>query len=80
MLKLSHEKDERLGGALMEWWEGEGAALVFARDDTALLMERATGSASLADMTRSGMDDEAAVFYVPPQQGCMRRAPSSFPN
>jgi streptomycin 6-kinase len=59
MLKLSHEKDERLGGVLMEWWDGEGAARVLARDDVALLLERATGSASLADMARSGQDDEA---------------------
>jgi streptomycin 6-kinase len=59
MLKLSHENDERLGGVLMEWWDGEGAARVLARDDAALLLERATGPASLADMARSGRDDEA---------------------
>ncbi|MGL1446712.1 aminoglycoside phosphotransferase family protein, partial [Vibrio parahaemolyticus] len=43
----------------MEWWDGEGAARVLARDATALLLERATGTASLADMARSGQDDEA---------------------
>lgn len=59
MLKLSHDKDERLGGILMEWWDGEGAARVLARDNAALLLERATGPASLADMARSGRDDEA---------------------
>jgi streptomycin 6-kinase len=59
MLKLSNEKDERLGGVLMEWWDGEGAARVLARDNAALLLERATGVASLADMARSGRDDEA---------------------
>src|SRR5262245_56486623 len=59
MLKLSHEEDERLGGVLMEWWDGKGAARVLARDATALLLERATGTASLADMARSGQDDEA---------------------
>ncbi|MBB2961949.1 aminoglycoside phosphotransferase family protein [Methylobacterium sp. R2-1] len=59
MLKLSHEADERLGGVLMEWWEGDGAARVFGRDGDALLMERATGSASLSEMARSGQDDEA---------------------
>ncbi|RMI17299.1 APH(6) family putative aminoglycoside O-phosphotransferase [Pseudoroseomonas wenyumeiae] len=59
MLKLSHEADERLGGVLMEWWSGDGAARVFARDGDALLMERATGPASLSDMARSGSDDEA---------------------
>ena len=59
MLKLSHEADERLGGLLMEWWDGDGAARVFARDGDALLMERATGPASLSDMARSGQDAEA---------------------
>jgi len=59
MLKLSHETDERLGGVLMEWWDGQGAARVFARDDAAILLERATGTASLSDMARSGRDDEA---------------------
>ncbi|NMJ42249.1 APH(6) family putative aminoglycoside O-phosphotransferase [Roseomonas sp. JC162] len=59
MLKLSHEADERLGGVLLEWWDGDGAARVLARDDEALLLERATGPASLADMARSGHDDEA---------------------
>jgi streptomycin 6-kinase len=59
MLKLSHEEHERLSGALMEWWDGDGAARVLARNDTALLLERAMGSASLANMARIGQDDEA---------------------
>ncbi len=59
MLKLSHEADERLGGVLMEWWEGDGAARVFACNGDALLMERATGPASLGEMARSRRDDEA---------------------
>ena len=59
VLKLSHEEDERRGGTLMQWWDGEGSARVFARDDTALLLERATGSASLANMARDGRDDDA---------------------
>ena len=59
MLKLSHEEDEHFGGVLMEWWDGEGAARVLARDDEALLLECATGSGSLAEMARSGRDDEA---------------------
>src|SRR5947208_16372454 len=59
MLKLSHEEDERLGGVLMEWWDGDGAARVLARHDMAVLLERAMGSVSLADMARMGRDDEA---------------------
>lgn len=59
MLKLSCEEEERHGGVLMEWWDGEGAARVLARDETALLLERAVGLDSLADMARAGRDDEA---------------------
>ncbi|OKO68718.1 streptomycin kinase [Bradyrhizobium sp. NAS80.1] len=59
MLKVSHERDDCRGGALMEWWEGEGAARVLARDHLALLVERALGSSSLADMARVGRDNEA---------------------
>ncbi|VIO74128.1 aminoglycoside phosphotransferase family protein [Bradyrhizobium ivorense] len=59
MLKLSTERDERLGGIVMEWWDGDGAARVLAREGDALLLERATGSASLSEMARTGRDDEA---------------------
>lgn len=59
MLKLSCEEDERLGGVLLEWWGGDGAARVLAQDGNALLLERATGSMSLSDMAQSGADDEA---------------------
>ena len=59
ILKLSSEPDHLRGGALLEWWGGEGAARVLARDDHALLMERACGPVSLAAMARDGRDDEA---------------------
>jgi streptomycin 6-kinase len=59
MLKLATGEEERLGGVLMEWWDGDGAARVLARDGDALLLERAEGTASLADMARTGRDDEA---------------------
>jgi streptomycin 6-kinase len=59
MLKVSSDPGERLGGALMAWWNGDGAARVLARDDGALLLERATGPRSLAAMARAGDDDEA---------------------
>lgn len=59
MLKLSRAEDERLGGIVMEWWDGDGAARVLARDGEALLLERATGPASLSEMARTGRDDEA---------------------
>ncbi|MBM3544626.1 MAG: hypothetical protein FJX44_09010 [Alphaproteobacteria bacterium] len=60
MLKIAVEPEERFGAHLMAWWEGNGAARVYARDDDALLMERAEGTGSLARMVRDGKDDEAS--------------------
>lgn len=59
MLKIADNDDERTGGAVMQWWNGEGAARVLARDDAAILLERAEGAGSLALMARTGSDDEA---------------------
>ena len=43
LLKLATDEDERAAGALLAWWNGDGAARVFARDERALLLERARG-------------------------------------
>ena len=59
ILKVSHSAEEIRGGALMEWWGGDGAARVLAREADALLLERATGAGSLAEMARGGEDDAA---------------------
>ena len=59
MLKVSHAPEEIRGGALMAWWAGEGAARVLGRQGDALLLERAMGPGSLAEMARNGRDDEA---------------------
>ncbi len=59
ILKVSHSSEEIAGGALMEWWGGDGAARVLAREGEALLLERATGARSLAEMARGGADNEA---------------------
>lgn len=59
MLKIACEAEERRGGRLMAWWNGDGAARVLAEDDGVLLLERATGPRSLAAMARSAQDDEA---------------------
>ncbi|CAB5693321.1 Aminoglycoside/hydroxyurea antibiotic resistance kinase [Delftia tsuruhatensis] len=59
MLKISQEPEEVAGARLMAWWSGGGAAPVLALDGPALLMARATGTRSLADMARGGRDDEA---------------------
>ena len=60
MLKIAASPEERAGAAVMEWWDGDGAARVLAREDDALLLERADGARSLVAMARSGADHEAA--------------------
>ncbi|HEV2499484.1 MAG TPA: aminoglycoside phosphotransferase family protein [Terriglobia bacterium] len=60
MLKIAESEEERAGGSLMVMWAGQGTARVLAHDDDALLMERAAGTASLADLARKGDDDTAS--------------------
>lgn len=60
MLKIAVGPEEKWGAGLMIWWDGIGAANVIAHDDDAMLLERATGSRSLADMAQHGADDEAS--------------------
>ncbi len=60
MLKIAVEEEERRGAAVMVWWNGEGAARVLAHDGDALLMECASGEASLVEMARNGRDDQAS--------------------
>lgn len=59
MLKIAQEPEEMAGACLMAWWNGDGAAPVLAHEGPALLMLRATGPDSLADMARGARDDEA---------------------
>lgn len=59
MLKLMIDEEERLGAALMDWWDGRGAARVLCRDHNACLLERATGKGRLPEMACSGNDGEA---------------------
>jgi streptomycin 6-kinase len=59
MLKVARIPDEQSGYRLMTWWDGQGAAKVFALSAGALLMERAAGARDLAQMAWSGQDDEA---------------------
>jgi streptomycin 6-kinase len=46
MLKIA--VSQRLGGLLMVWWNGKGAARVLAHTGDAILMERAERGPSLA--------------------------------
>ena len=60
MLKIAVETEEKRGGLLMLWWDGDGAARVLAHEGDALLLERATGPRSLEAMARDGRDNEAS--------------------
>jgi streptomycin 6-kinase len=59
VLKVARIPDEQSGYRLMAWWDGQGAAKVFASSAGALLMERAAGTSDLAKMAWSGQDEEA---------------------
>ncbi len=58
MLKVA-PGDEKDGAPVLQWWDGDGAARVYALEDDAMLMERVEGTRSLANMARHGQDDEA---------------------
>jgi streptomycin 6-kinase len=77
MLKLSHAEEERFGGLLLVWWDGDGAVRVLDHDGDALLMERAEGSVSLADMARREEDDAASAIlcHVAARLHAPRRLP-----
>jgi streptomycin 6-kinase len=58
MLKIALHEEKR-GGRLMHWWNGEGAASVLASADDAILLERAQNQNTLVQLVRNGLDDEA---------------------
>ena len=60
MLKIAMDTEEKFGGLVMQWWNGDGAARVYAYEGDALLMERAQGTNSLIKMACQGQDDEAS--------------------
>ena len=62
ILKIALLDEERIGGLLMQWWGGCGAARVMARDENAILMERAVAGASLADVARNRDDDASRII------------------
>ncbi|MGE8186561.1 aminoglycoside phosphotransferase family protein [Pseudomonas sp. NPDC086278] len=60
MLKVAIDDEEKFGNLLMTWWDGEGAARVYAHHDAALVLERAQGERSLMHMALNGQDDQAS--------------------
>lgn len=59
MLKIAREQEEKFGGLLMCWWQGEGAARVLAWHAEGILLERAQGENSLTQWVRDGADERA---------------------
>ncbi|HZZ68598.1 MAG TPA: aminoglycoside phosphotransferase family protein [Phenylobacterium sp.] len=62
MLKVAFRPEEQLGGAVLAWWNGEGAAPVLACDGEALLMLRGAEDEGLVRMARDGRDGEATAI------------------
>jgi streptomycin 6-kinase len=60
ILKIAMRDEERRGNSLMVWYNGNAVPRILQHDGSALLMERATGTVSLAEMAKSGRDDEAS--------------------
>jgi streptomycin 6-kinase len=77
MLKLAFEEEEQRGPEVLRYWGGEGAVRVLAYEGNAVLLERAEGSRSLAEMAWSGQDDEATriICGVAAQLHAPRSAP-----
>lgn len=63
MLKVPLVHEEALGGQLLAAWDGAGCAAVFAGDDQAIVLERATSGRDLASLSRAG-DDLGAVAIL----------------
>lgn len=59
MLRVATTAEAAEGAMMMVWWQGRGAARIFAIDDEALLLERASGSRSLLALSQGGQDIEA---------------------
>lgn len=60
MLKIIGDEIELKAAHSLTYWDGAGAAKVYALEGPALLMERATGTGSLMAMALDGRDDEAS--------------------
>lgn len=80
MLKLFSSADQKRGAGLMTWWSGDGAARVLACTEDALLLERATGARSLADMARGDDDDEACRILCATANRLHRSRPGPMPE
>jgi streptomycin 6-kinase len=62
MLKIAQVQEERTGSALMVWWQGDGAAKVYASDQQAILIERAQDNGGLIEMSLNGKDEQVCTI------------------
>lgn len=62
ILKITQDSEELRGGQLMAWWNGQGAAHLYAQHEHAFLMERALGKRSLVTMAKNNQDSEATLI------------------
>lgn len=62
VLKIASDAHEVRGGKLLAWWEGDGAAKVYASSANAFVIERAEGTRSLMTMALQGFDDMASTI------------------
>ena len=79
MLKIAVVAEERFGGRLMVWWDGDGAAPVLAHDADALLLLRAEGTRSLEQMARSGPDGDEEATRILCRAVARLHAPRPYP-
>jgi streptomycin 6-kinase len=63
-LKIATVDEEAAGNRVLVWWNGRGAAPVFAHEDDAVVMERATGVRDLATLARSGPEGDDAATRI----------------
>jgi len=61
LLKPDGKADEARGGALMRWYDGDGAARVYQSDEDAVLMQWLDGE-TLGDVARAGDDAGASAI------------------
>jgi streptomycin 6-kinase len=65
MLKvLKQSSDERDAAAMLRYFDGNGAVLLYEAQDNALLLERASGPRSLMTMATTGGDAQAAAVLA----------------
>lgn len=59
ILKVALYPNEVVGNAVLQWWDGRGAARVLASDGATVLLERAPSSTTLLTLYQEGRDVEA---------------------